>query len=136
MIATVVTYPDKWTASDVTAAPVIVLLGGSYEGRATVGSVAIILHEPLTGTGESGAEVELEEVPSLTPGMDVGFVVVVRKPEPAAMLELRSVVGYGGRTLLETPAFPVPVPLAAVFRSVETVLRPESELVFPDTSNN
>ena len=42
-----------------------------------VGSVAVILHEPLTGTGESGAEVEVEELPSLTPGMAIGFVLVV-----------------------------------------------------------
>ena len=109
------------------AAPAIVLLGASYEGRATVGSVAVMLHVPLTGTGEIGAEVEVEEVPSLIPGMDSGAVLAVREPEPAAVLEVLFLVGNGGRTLLETPAFPVPVPLAAVFRSVETALLRESE---------
>lgn len=102
----------------------------------TVGSVAVKLHEPLTGTGELGAKVALEEVPSLTPGMDIGLVLVVRKPEPVAIPELRSVVGYGGRTLLETPAFPIPVPFAAVFRSVGTALRRKSKLVDQDSGNN
>ena len=92
-----------------------------------------MLHVPLTGTGELGAEVEVEEVPSLIPGMDSGAVLAVRETEPAAVLEVLFVVGNGGRTLLETPAFPVPVPLAAVFRSVETALLRESELVVVET---
>ena len=115
------------------AAPAMVLLGASYEGRATIGSVAVMLHVPLTGTGESGAEVELEEVPPLIPG--TGSVLVVRKPEPAAILEVLLLVGNGGRTLLETPAFPVLVPVAAVFRSVAAALQRKSELVVLGSNN-
>lgn len=114
VISSVNTYPDKWTASDVTAAPVIVLLGGLYSGRQIGGAVAVRRHAPLTNTGESGAAVEIEEVPPLTSGVEVGYVTVVRKPKLAAIPEVLFLVGKGTRTLLETPAFPVPVPIAAM----------------------
>ena len=81
-----------------------------------------MLHVPLTGTGELGAEVGIERDPSLTLGIDDGSMLVVRKPEPAAMRDVLLVVGNGGRTLMETPALPVPVPVAAMFKGVETAL--------------
>ena len=132
MISWVKTYPDNWAASDVTAAPVIVLLGGLYDGRERVGSVAVRLHAPLIITGEPEAELEIEEVPSPTSGVIVGYMRVTRNPELAAVLEVLFLFGKGTRTLLETPAFPVPVPKASVARRVETALQQKPGLVVPD----
>ena len=135
MISWVKTYPDNWAASDVTAAPVIVLLGGLYDGRERVGSVAVRLHAPLIITGEPEAELEIEEVPSPTSGVIVGYMRVTRNPELAAVLEVLFLFGKGTRTLLETPAFPVPVPTAAMVWSVETALQRKHKLVVPEPGN-
>ena len=132
MKSSVNTYPDKWAASDVTVGQAIVLLGGSYDGRGIVGSVAVRLHAPLTDTRESEAKKEFKEVSSLTSGVIVGYMPVARKPELAVIIEVLFLVGKGTRTLLETPAFPVPVPKASVARRVETALQQKPGLVVPD----
>ena len=59
-------------------------------------------------------------------------MVVVRKPEPAAILEVLFIVGNGG-ALLEMPAFPVPVTVAAMFKKGETMLCRDAESVDPDS---
>ena len=122
------TYPDKLAASDVTAAPVIVLLGGAYDGRMIVGSVAVRLHAPLTNAGEFEAEIETEEVASPTSDGEVGYMLDVVKPELAAIPEVLFLVGNGTRTSLETPAFPDPVPMAAVARRIDSALRRKAQI--------
>ena len=125
MISSLDTYPDKLAASEVTAAPLIVLLGGLYDGKEIVGSVAVRLHVPLTNAGEFEAEIEIEEVPWRTSDGEVGYMLGI-------LPEVLFLVGNGTRTSLETPAFPDPVPMAAVARRIDSALRRKLGLVIID----